>query len=863
MARLANKVLGAYCLLATCVRATVYVTSTASFPDNITQSCSNALVSDLNCPSGIEKLRKGLFYPASFLSTLCTTDCSGALASYESDVTAACEGETYDTLTDADGWVPLYTIPQYARYVFNYTCLSDATDGEYCNVKTAESIGIYANQSNLNSIDVGTNLSCSDCDLKQYQFLAGAAFYHDDDTVAEYSSLTSSCSATGYPLSTTTFAFESTATATTTGTGSTPTCTGSSYTIQADDTCESISKSQSVGTMWLLLDNNLPAYCSDFPSSGSLCIQHTCNTYTVQTNDTCDSIQKAYGINYAQILAWNPQFDLTCGNIDVTVGLEICVSSPGRNYTSPIESATTTVMASATTAAPVPTNAASGSTANCGNWYEAAKGDYCNQIIIRYGISLVDFLILNPEVNENCTNLYAFESYCMEPVGDISNYEGAPGYISSVAWTTTVDPSSLPTATYIPDQYVSEVITYANGTRTDCATYISGADYQKDLSNTTFVSNCDLALTVFGITYADLTVWNPSLASFDVSECEFNESYNYCVTWSSLTVTTPSSVVEESSIPTATDTPSDCTSYTFVHGGTTCDDILQVYEISLAYFYSLNPIVGEDCSGLSNYTYYCVNSTSNPAVPTTATTVVTPPGPTQTGIASNCNAYYVAQTNDDCGTVEAAYGITDAQFKAWNPAVSSDCLTGFWADEAYCVGVSDDGSSSASITSSITAVSSTTTASFVTAPGPTQTGIPANCNAYYVAQTNDDCGTVEAAFGISDADFHAWNPAVSSDCLSGFWADEAYCVGVSGSGSSTTAVTTATPTSVTPPGPTQTGIPAKCNAYYVAQTGDDCGTVEAAYGITDAQFKAWNPAVSADCLSGFWKDEAYCVGLSS
>lgn len=152
--------------------------------------------------------------------------------------------------------------------------------------------------------------------------------------------------------------------------------------------------------MWLLLDNNLPAYCSDFPSSGSLCIQHTCNTYTVQTNDTCDSIQKAYGINYAQILAWNPQFDLTCGNIDVTVGLEICVSSPGRNYTSPIESATTTVMASATTAAPVPTNAASGSTANCGNWYEAAKGDYCNQIIIRYGISLVDFLILNPEVNE-------------------------------------------------------------------------------------------------------------------------------------------------------------------------------------------------------------------------------------------------------------------------------------------------------------------------------------------------------------------------------------------------------------------------------------------------------------------------------
>lgn len=151
--------------------------------------------------------------------------------------------------------------------------------------------------------------------------------------------------------------------------------------------------------MWLLIDNNLAAYCADFPTSGSLCIEHVCTTYTVQANDTCTSIAKAKQINYAQILAWNPQFDLTCSNINMTVGLEICVDSPGPAYTPPVTS-TASITASATTAVPVPTNAANGSTADCAEWYEATPGDYCNLLIIRFGISLSDFLILNPEVNE-------------------------------------------------------------------------------------------------------------------------------------------------------------------------------------------------------------------------------------------------------------------------------------------------------------------------------------------------------------------------------------------------------------------------------------------------------------------------------
>jgi hypothetical protein len=40
--------------------------------------------------------------------------------------------------------------------------------------------------------------------------------------------------------------------------------------------------------------------------------------------------------------------------------------------------------------------------------------------------------------------------------------------------------------------------------------------------------------------------------------------------------------------------------------------------------------------------------------------------------------------------------------------------------------------------------------------------------------------------------------------------------------------------------PTQTGIPSNCNKFYDIVSGDTCATVEAAFGITSAQFLAWN-----------------------
>jgi hypothetical protein len=54
-----------------------------------------------------------------------------------------------------------------------------------------------------------------------------------------------------------------------------------------------------------------------------------------------------------------------------------------------------------------------------------------------------------------------------------------------------------------------------------------------------------------------------------------------------------------------------------------------------------------------------------------------------------------------------------------------------------------------------------------TADKPTQTGIPSNCNKFYDVVANDTCDSVEKAFGITPAQFLAWN--VSNQALEQYW----------------------------------------------------------------------------------------------
>ncbi|KAF9876845.1 hypothetical protein CkaCkLH20_05691 [Colletotrichum karsti] len=271
-----------------------------------------------------------------------------------------------------------------------------------------------------------------------------------------------------------------------------------------------------------------------------------------------------------------------------------------------------------------------------------------------------------------------------------------------------------------------------------------------------------------------------------------------------------------------------------------------------------------------------------------AQTASTPPGPTFTGSPSNCNKWYVISNGDNCGTVETKFGITHAQFIAWNPAVSNDCITNFWLGQAYCVGLG----TAAPTTTKSTSVSASLPGA-TTPPGPTFTGSPSNCNRWYLIADGDNCGTVETKFGITHAQFIAWNPAVSDDCGTNFWLGQAYCVGLglavtstsTGSSSSKISsssrpiVTTTTPYSTRhpitnqtivqpssidawPPTKTQAGQPSYCNNWHFVEGGQTCNNIIGMYRtwMSTDDFYAWNPAIGQDC-SGLFVYYWVCVGI--
>ncbi|EGD90567.1 hypothetical protein H112_02034 [Trichophyton rubrum D6] len=93
-----------------------------------------------------------------------------------------------------------------------------------------------------------------------------------------------------------------------------------------------------------------------------------------------------------------------------------------------------------------------------------------------------NFIFLNPALNSNCTNLYAEESYCVLPVGDINTYSGKPGYVStptgSEPTTTGIRFEDRPDATEKPYPRPPPGPPIAEGTRDDCNYYFDGAEFQ-------------------------------------------------------------------------------------------------------------------------------------------------------------------------------------------------------------------------------------------------------------------------------------------------------------------------------------------------------------------------------------------------
>ncbi|RYC65769.1 hypothetical protein CHU98_g428 [Xylaria longipes] len=324
-------------------------------------------------------------------------------------------------------------------------------------------------------------------------------------------------------------------------------------------------------------------------------------------------------------------------------------------------------------------------------------------------------------------------------------------------------------------------------------------------------------------------------------------------------------------VPPPTTAPSntiqDCTNWAVASSTDTCQSIADSNYITLAQLYTYNPSLSASSCPLIVGDSYCVEENYGLLPPTTSTTIssttgngVSTPSPVQTGIVSNCNKFYYVQSGDTCSMIVAMYGITLAQFYAWNPAVGSSCAY-LGLNDYVCVGTLN-----ATGTTTTTAATTTTKpGNGISTPMPVQTGIVSNCNRFYEVQSGDICSNIAAAYGISLQNFYSWNPAVGSSC-STLIAGDYVCVGTTTSPTSV-ATSTSKPTTTTPgngistPTPVQTGIASNCNGFYLVQSGDTCDNIAADEGISVADFYDWNPAVGVNTCKTLEAETYVCVGV--
>ncbi|KAF7536115.1 hypothetical protein G7054_g4838 [Neopestalotiopsis clavispora] len=307
----------------------------------------------------------------------------------------------------------------------------------------------------------------------------------------------------------------------------------------------------------------------------------------------------------------------------------------------------------------------------------------------------------------------------------------------------------------------------------------------------------------------------------------------------------------------------------------TCDVLAASLKVTTVQFLSWNPNIIGLCDSLTTGQYICASA------PGTNSSYALPPPPL--GTAANAGnqqrggaggvvtpsttvlgtltnpASQGAKAGDTCFDFAKNNGISADKLYSWNPVLGSDganCVTKFWASEYYCIGTQTSPS---------------------TAPGPTQSGIVSNCAKYAAAQAGDVCSAFASRNGISTAQLYSWNAVLGSsgqNCGTSLWASEYYCIGTSAAavGTTTKAVTTSSsttttkPAGVTAPGPTQSGISAKCIKYAAAVKGDTCGAFATRNGITTANLYAWNAVLGASgsqCATSFWANEYYCIGIST
>lgn len=154
----------------------------------------------------------------------------------------------------------------------------------------------------------------------------------------------------------------------------------------------------------------------------------------MKTGDTCATIADAYDISVVDVITYNPAINRACSNL--LADTNICVGPSGAQYTpTTIAGATATktnIYATSTVTPDGPTP--SGTTPECGKYYQVVTGDTCEQISLKYAIAADLFMQINPSIDEDCFALLPDLYYCVFPTVD---------------WNATIPGDTTTTSTYV------------------------------------------------------------------------------------------------------------------------------------------------------------------------------------------------------------------------------------------------------------------------------------------------------------------------------------------------------------------------------------------------------------------------------
>ncbi|KAB8073026.1 hypothetical protein BDV29DRAFT_158045 [Aspergillus leporis] len=151
------------------------------------------------------------------------------------------------------------------------------------------------------------------------------------------------------------------------------------------------------------------------------------------------------------------------------------------------------------------------------------------------------------------------------------------------------------------------------------------------------------------------------------------------------------------------------------------------------------------------------------------------------GQIEGCISWFSVSGAIDCDIMLANIQLSMDVFYQMNPSVKQDCsgisLGTYYCDSTLHIGLINPGDDDGVLTTTSSIPTSTAGPGEIVTPTPTQARMVSNCNKFYLAQPDDGCWAIANDHGIIEADLHACNPAIGTNCAK-LWPTYYVCVGV-------------------------------------------------------------------------------------